>query len=158
MGRSLPPLARWSVVLLALAGAACFALSVVAGAWWSVGPVEIGPHGARQCFGGADHCGLQWIGASARWPTIGIGTWGAGLVAALGLVVIAAGVAGKRTPRLLAKMTISAVLLALGLGSAFYVGFPGLVGASVDRGLLLFGLGIALGVAAPALIVARVPR
>jgi len=142
------PLVRWSIVALALAAAGCFTLSVVAGAWWSIGPVEIGPHGTRHCFGGAPQCGLGWVPAGARWQTIGFGTWGAGLIAALGLVVIAAGAAGKRRPRLVALSTTVAIGMAVLLGTLFFLGFPTLQGASPSRGLPLFAGAIVLGLAA----------
>src|SRR5688572_755821 len=102
----LSPTHRWLVVALAVTSAASFALSVTAGCWWSIGSVEIGPFGTRNCFGGADHCGLGWIGADERWVRAGVATWAAGLISVFTLVLLAAGTAAKRVPRLVAKVTI----------------------------------------------------
>jgi len=151
------PVVRWSVVALALAAAGCFTLSVVAGAWWSIGPVEIGPHGTHHCFGGAPRCGLGWVGGGEQWQTIGVGAWGAGLLASLGLVVIAAGAAGKRRPRLIAMSTIVAIGMAVLLGILFVLGFPALQGAAMDRGLVLFVAAIVLGLAATVVTLRAAP-
>jgi hypothetical protein len=146
------PVIRLAVVVLALVAAAAFSLSVVAGVWWSIGPVEIGPKGTSHCFGGAEHCGLQWVGAAQKWPTLGIGTWGAGLVASFGLILVAALVAGKRQPRMIAKSTLVAIVMAIVMGVMFFVGFPDLQGSGIDRGVLLYGIGIAFGVAATVVV------
>ena len=139
---------RWLVIGLALAAASGFALSIQAGAWWSVSGVEIGPHGTHHCMGGADYCGLAWLGGDASWARMGTTTWGAGLVATAALVLLAAAAAAKRTPKLLAGTTITAALAAAVTGTIFFVGFPGFTGAYLDRGVWLYGIGVFFGLAA----------
>ena len=142
------PLLRWSIVALALVAGASFMLSVVAGGWWSVGGIEIGPHGSRHCYGGAEHCGLNWVNAGEQWQRYGTGTWAAGLMASFGLIVIAACAAAKKFPKVIAKLTLVAIATSLVVGILFFTGFPSMAGAAIGRGLLLFGIGISFGVAA----------
>lgn len=75
-------------------------------------------------------------------------TWAASLVSMAVLVVLAAGLAAKRVPRLVAKLTLSSIATATLVGALFAAKFPGVDGSSVDRGLPLYGVAIALGVAA----------
>jgi hypothetical protein len=151
---------RFVVLALALAAASAFALSSVGGAWWTVGGVEVGPHGSHHCMGGAEYCGLGWLG-DPSWERIGATAWGTGLVAMIVLVLLAGAVAAKRTPRLLGLVTMSAVLTATVAGVLFWTGFPGFVGAHLDRGFWLFAIGVFFGLAAgvtvtrQAMIVAR---
>jgi len=152
------PALRWLSALFGLVGAGAFAVSVQAGKWWSIaGVVEIGPHRSWQCF--KDECvpaGMSWIGASAQWERFGIATWGAGLVGALVMVLLAATIAAGRVPRLLAQMAIVAVLTALAASTAFVAKFPGVTGAELDRGALLYILAMVFG-AATAVITLRPP-
>lgn len=142
--------ARWLVVALALLAACTFAFSVQLGRWWAIGDVEIGPFGSRHCFGGGD-CklsGLTWVGGGDRWMRLGMATWAGGLVAAFMLVVMAAGLAAKRVPRLVAKSVLVAIATAALAGTVFVVQFPGVEGAGLARGAWLFVLAIALALAA----------
>ena len=143
---------RWGIVALALLSASAFALSVQGGRWWSVLNVEIGPFGSRRCFGTeCGPAGLGWIGAGDGWARLGMATWAGALVSMAVLVVLAAALAAKRVPRLVAKMALSAIATATLVGGLFAVKFPGIDGAAVDRGLPLFGVAVALGVAASVL-------
>src|SRR5436190_1680167 len=137
---------RWLVVIVALIAAFAFALSVQGGRWWSLGPAEVGPFGTKQCID--DSCtptGLGWLGD--RYARIGMATWAAGLIATLVFVALAACVATRRVPRLLAKLAIVTLATATLAGLAFIVAFP-MSGASFDRGALLFGLAVLLGATA----------
>lgn len=148
---------RLIAIALALAAASTYALSVQAGAWWTVAGVEIGPHGTRHCMGGADFCGLQWLGADEMWLRLGVATWGAGLIAIATLVLLAAGLAARRTPSLLAGMATMAGLTAGVVGTWFLVRFPGFEGAHADRGVWLFAIGVFFGLAS-AVTVLRAAR
>jgi hypothetical protein len=141
---------RWTIVALALAAAAAFAVSVQAGRWWSVeGGVEIGPFGSYRCFAGeCKTTGLGWVGGSERWMRTGTGTWTAGLLSMLLLVAVAGAAAARRAPRLLAKTTLVSIGTGAVAGALFVAQFPGVQGAAVDRGLWLFAGAVVLGAAA----------
>ena len=139
---------RLVVLGLALAAASAFALAVVGGAWWSIAGVEVGPHGSQHCMGGADFCGLEWLGAGYDWQRLGTTVWGTGLVAALVLLILAATVAAKRGPRLLGIVAITSSLTTAVIGTLFVVRFPGFPSAHLDRGIWLFAIGVFFGLAA----------
>ncbi|MCW5804809.1 MAG: hypothetical protein KIT31_20735 [Deltaproteobacteria bacterium] len=149
---------RFVVVGLALVAAIAFALSVQGGRWWSVeGFAEIGPFGGRQRFNGDWRpTGLTWVGATDRWMRLGVATWAGGLLSTLMLVVLAGTVASKRVPRLLAKSTLVAIGTAAVAGTWFFVSYPGVEGATIDRGTLLFPVALLCG-AAGAIAVVRAP-
>lgn len=146
---------RWLIVVTALAAASLFALSVIGGVWWSIDDVaSIGPFGSRRCFA-ASECrstGLNWVGGDSRWIRIGMATWAAGMLAMLVLAALAATVASKRSPRLLAKLAISASLTAGLAGGAFFALFPGVEAAVVGRGAFLYALAVVLGLVAAILL------
>lgn len=149
---------RWILVAAALVAACAFALSVWGGKWWSIGDVEIGPFGSKQCFGGdCRSAGLGWVGGSERWLRMGMATWAAGLVAMVVLVVMAAGLAAKRIPRLAARVALVSFATAVVSAGLFLMQFPGVDGARVDRGMYLFGAALALGAFA-AINVLRAPK
>jgi len=146
---------RWLVVAVGLVGAAALAISVQAGVWWSVGDVTIGPFGSHNCFGGdCSGSGLGWIGGSDLWMRSAIATGVAGAVASLLLVALAGACAARRVPRVLARMTLSALVAAIACAAYFVSQFPGVAGAGMDRGLVLFAVGVVAGAAA-AIVVLR---
>jgi hypothetical protein len=74
------------------------------------------------------------------------------------LMVIAAAVASNRIPRLAARTALVAIATAVVTGIAFIALYPGVDGASVDRGLFLFVGAVVLGAAvAIGVLRARVP-
>ncbi len=150
---------RWIIVAIALVAASAFAVSVWAGRWWSIGDVEIGPFGSKQCFGGdCRPTSLTWVGGSERWMRMGMATWAGGLISMLVLMIVAAAVAAKRVPRLAARTALVAIGTAMITGIAFIAQYPGVDGASVDRGLWLFACAVVLGaVAAISVLRARIP-
>ena len=150
---------RWPIVALALLAAVAFAISVWAGRWWSIGDVEIGPFGSKQCFGGECRpTSLTWIGGSERWMRMGMATWAGGLIAMLVLLIMAAGVAAKRIPRLAARTALVAIVTVTITGVLFIMQYPGVDGATVDRGLWLWLAAIILGsIAAVGVVRARIP-
>ncbi len=150
---------RWPIVALALIAAAAFAISVWAGRWWSIGDVEIGPFGSKQCFGGECRpTSLTWVGGSERWMRMGMATWAGGLIAMLVLLITAAGVAAKRVPRLAARTALVSIGTVTITGVLFIMQYPGVDGATVDRGLWLWLGAIILGsIAAVAVVRARIP-
>ena len=141
--------ARWFIVGIAVVAAAAFALSVQAGRWWTVAGFEIGPTGSYRCFDGeCRSTGLGWIGGSERWMRTGTGVWAAGFLSMFVLLVVAGAVAGKRVPRLAAKVALVSIATAAITGALFAIQFPGVQGAVMDRGLPLFGAAIVLGATA----------
>jgi hypothetical protein len=150
---------RWPIVALALLAAVAFAISVWAGRWWSIGDVEIGPFGSKQCFGGECRpTSLTWIGGSERWMRMGMATWAGGLIAMLVLLITAAGVAAKRIPRLAARTALVAIVTVSITGVLFIMQYPGVDGATVDRGLWLWLAAIIVGsIAAVGVVRARIP-
>lgn len=156
-----PPLvrARWFIVGIAVAAAAAFAVSVQAGRWWTVAGFEIGPAGSYRCFAGeCKSAGLGWIGGNERWMRTGTGVWAAGYLSMFTLLIVAAGVAGKRVPRLAAKVALVSIATGAATGALFVIQFPGVQGAAMDRGLLLFGAAIALGAVACAAVLRARPK
>jgi hypothetical protein len=146
---------RWIIVVLALVAATAFAISVQTGRWWSVGDVEIGPFGSKHCFDGECRpASLSWIGGTARWARTGMGTWAGGLLSAFMLAVLAAGVASKRVPKLAAKTALVSIATSLVAGVLFIAQYPGVPGASADRGIVIFVIAIVVG-ALPAIAVLR---
>lgn len=140
---------RWIVIGLLLISATAFAMSVWGGRWWSVADVTIGPFGSKHCFGGeCKHAGLGWIGGTDRWMRTGMATWAGGVLTMLSLLGVAAAVAARRVPRLAAKMTLVAIATTLLAGISFIAQFPGVEGATTDRGLWLFLLGAIVGLGA----------
>ncbi len=150
---------RWPIVAIAVLAAAAFAVSVWAGRWWSIEDVEIGPFGSKQCFGGdCRPTSLTWIGGSERWMRMGMATWAGGLISMLVLLITAAGVAAKRIPRLAARTALVSIATVTITGVLFVMQYPGVDGATVDRGLWLWLAGIVLGSsAAVAVMRARIP-
>jgi hypothetical protein len=147
---------RWIIVTLALGAAMLFALSVIGGEWWTISDVaSIGPFGSRRCFveGDCRATGLAWVGGDSRWMRIGMATWAAGMIAMLALAALAATAASNRSPKLLAKLVMSAVLTAALAGAAFVALFPGLEAAALGRGSILFAIGVVLGLASALLLV-----
>jgi hypothetical protein len=141
--------ARWFIVGIAVVAAAAFAISVQAGRWWSVEGFEIGPTGSYRCFGGeCKSTGLGWIGGSERWMRTGTGVWTAGMLSMLSLLVVAGAVAARRVPRLAAKVALVSMATAAVTGALFVSQFPGVQGATLDRGFPLLGAAIALGTTA----------
>ncbi len=150
---------RWPIVALCLLAAAAFAISVWAGRWWSIGDVEIGPFGSKQCFGGdCRPTSLTWVGGSERWMRMGMATWAGGLISMLVLVILAGGVAARRIPRLAARTALVAIATVTVTGVMFVMQYPGVDGATVDRGLWLWIAGIVLGcIAAIRVTRAKIP-
>src|SRR5262245_62141886 len=116
---------RWLVIALALCACVAFAMSVQGGRWWVLNDTEIGPFGAKRCFDdGCVPAGLNWLGVGDRWARIGMGTWAAGLISAFVLVVMSAGLAAKRVPKLAAKTVLVSVTTAAITGTWFWSQFP----------------------------------
>lgn len=153
-----PVKSRWIIVGLLLIAAFAFAMSVWGGRWWSIDDVSIGPFGSMHCFGGdCKHAGLGWIGGTERWMRMGMATWAGGVLTMLALLGVAGGLAARRIPRLAAKMTLVAIATTLLAGIGFIAQFPGVSGATIDRGVWLFVAGVISGlVATVAVLRARV--
>ncbi|MBA2539818.1 MAG: hypothetical protein H0V17_09305 [Deltaproteobacteria bacterium] len=146
---------RWLVILLALASGIAFAMSVQGGRWWVIGDAEVGPFGAKRCFDdGCVPTGLNWLGVDERWMRIGMGAWAGGLLSAFMLVVLAAGLAAKRIPRLVAKTVLVSIGTAVITGGMFAARFPRdeFPTSELGRGVFAFVAAIVLGVAAAVLV------
>ena len=151
---------RFSILGLALAGASAIALAGVGMPWWTSESVSIGPTYAAICFGGeCERQSLDGMG-DARWERFGITTWGAGLIAMICLVVLAAAVASHRAGRLAAKVALAAAFAATASAAVFVLSFPGegkTMGMAMGPGLYMHFVGALLGTSA-ALVALSAPR
>jgi hypothetical protein len=147
---------RILALVVALAGAFAFALAVQS-PWWSAGEVSIGPFGSRHCFGGeCREAGLSWLGGSDLWMRAAVAARAGGYIAMFVLIIVAGSLAARRIPRLIARASIVSILTATAGGMYFALGFPGVGGASVSRGLILFVVAVGLGLSA-AVLTLRLP-
>ncbi|HEX5063745.1 MAG TPA: hypothetical protein VFV99_30410 [Kofleriaceae bacterium] len=149
---------RWFTVGLALAAATSFAIAVQT-AWWGIAEVAIGPFGSRHCFGGeCREAGLAWTGGSELWMRSAVATRAAGYIAMFVLIMFAGAIAAKREPKIVARGCLAAIVTAIATGAYFYVGYPGVGGASVAAGFLFYVGAIVAGVAAIVLFLRRARR
>jgi hypothetical protein len=144
---------RWIAVGLALLAAFLFALSVQS-TWWSITTVTIGPFGTRNCPGGADECGLGWLGNHDLFMRAAVGTRAGGYIAMFAYIMIAGAIAAKRRPTLLARMGIVAILTAAAAAVTFFVKFPGAAFGEpgLGAGPFLFAGAVVAGVTASVLV------
>jgi hypothetical protein len=152
--------ARWLALVLALASACAFAMSVWVGTWWTIGEVTIGPFGARACMGGdCQPRGLAWLGGSDLWMRSAVATGVAGVIAMFLAVTVAGALAARRHPRLLARSMLVAIATAVVTGGYFIFGIPqvGDVTPQIALGIPLYIVGAVLGIAA-AVVAARAPQ
>lgn len=89
---------------------------------------------------------------------LGVATWAGGLVTALMLIVMAAGLASNRIPKLVAKSVLVSIATASLAGTIFLATFPGMEGAVLARGAWLFFGGIVLALAAAISVLRAAPR
>ncbi len=144
---------RWTSIAMLVASAAAFALSVGGGRWWSVGDsFLVGPLGAQQCSG--DDCvpAAFWLDAGPRFERAATATAAAGFVAMVVALVLAGALAAGRAPRLLWKMMVTSLATAVAAAGLWIASYPGLPGASIDRGMVLYGGAIAAAAAALAMM------
>lgn len=85
----------------------------------------------------------------------GMATWAGGVLTMLTLLGVAGGVAAKRVPRIAAKLTLVAITTTVLAGILFIAQYPGVEGATIDRGVWLFVVGAITGLGG-ALAVLRV--
>ncbi|MBK7071351.1 MAG: hypothetical protein IPH44_03515 [Myxococcales bacterium] len=141
---------RLLIIVLALVGAAGFAISVEGGRWWSLGgEIHVGPAGTQRCFGG--ECGvgdLTWVHGSGFWERCGSGAYAGGLVAGLALLALAGSIAARRAGRLAAAVAGIGSVTAIAAGVGFYALAPAIPEASVGRGAVLFAIGAAAALTA----------
>jgi hypothetical protein len=147
---------RWFAIGLALVGAATLALSALE-AWWTAGEAAIGPFGTHHCFGGdCRSTGLAWLGGTDLWVRSAVATHAAAIIASVVLVLLAAALAAKRVPRLLARTSIVALSAAVVVGAYFVAKFPSPGGDRMGAGAILYAVGIVTGAIA-AILVYRMP-
>lgn len=152
---------RIITLIVALAAAACFALAVQGGQWWTVGEHSIGTTASRQCFGD-DACrgaSMAWTGGSDLWLRAGYATKAAGTIAMLVMLALAGALAAKRGGKLAAQMALIATMTAIVAGGLFQQYRPSMPGMEVARGTYLFGVAIiaALGAAIATLRAPQAP-
>jgi hypothetical protein len=155
------PRRRFATLGLALAAASAIALAGVGMPWWASQEVAIGPTYSAICFGGeCERQSLAGMG-NAGWERLGVTTWGAGLIAMVCLVVLAAAVASHRTGRLAAKVALASVFAATAAAAAFVLSFPTdgkTTGMTMGPGIYLHFAGALLGTsAALVVLLARRP-
>jgi hypothetical protein len=153
---------RWLIVGLALVAATALAVSVQAGRWWSIRggdtgiAVDIGPFGSHSALRGQG--GLSWAGGEPRWERFAMATWGGGMIAMFVLVIVAGGVAAKRTPRLAAMTALVAIATAAAVAVGFIVTRPTAMPFEPDRGIPLFAVGAVAGALACVAVMVRARR
>jgi len=134
---------RLLTIVLALVGAAGFAISVEGGRWWNLGSeIHVGPAGTQRCFGG--ECGmgdLAWVRGSGLWERCSSGVYVGGLIAGLALLALAGAIAARRPGRLAAAVAGVASASAIATGAGFYALAPAIPEATVGRGVVLFAIG-----------------
>jgi hypothetical protein len=86
-----------------------------------------------------------------------MGTWAGGLLSALVLAVLAAGVASKRVPKLAAKTALVSIATTLVAGALFIAQYPGVQGAGVDRGIVIFAIANVIGAIAAVMVLRARP-
>jgi hypothetical protein len=144
---------RLITLFVALAAAACFALSVQGGRWWTVGEHSIGPVTTTQCWErGCETGGLQWTEGSDAWQRAGYATWAAGMVAMVVMLALAGALAAKQRGMRAAQIAVVATMTAIVAGALFQQLRPTgqmVTGIALGRGSFLFAVAIvaALGAA-----------
>jgi hypothetical protein len=145
---------RWIFVVMLIACACGFAISVEALAWWRVGDAEISTVRSRNCFGVVSNSknedakrppasttcrttGLSWVGADHLWGRAGVASYAGGLLSAFICVLTAAGFAARRKPSLLLKMTLVSSITSA-LAASYFVSKMPLTGASMQLGIAVF--------------------
>lgn len=149
---------RVITVVVALLSAVAFGLAMQS-AWWSGGETDIGPFGARACFGGeCRESGLARFGGADLWMRSAVATRAAGYIAMFILLMFAAARAAGREPRLVARGAVSAIVTALVCGAYFAFAGPDLAGVSWGPGLAFYACGIVAGLAAVILFLRAASR
>lgn len=149
---------RLATLLAALTAAACFALAVQGGRWWTAGEHGIGTTSGERCIDGdCERTTLDWTGGSDVWQRAGVATWAAGMIAMLAFVALAGALAAKRTGRLAASVALVATMTAIVAGGVFQQYRPSMHSIELGRGSYLFGAAIIAGLAA-ALVTLRASR
>lgn len=140
---------RILTIVAAVVAAACFALAVQGGRWWTLGDsVGVGPVSTQRCFDGrCENTSLAWTGGSGVWVRAGTSTYAAGLVAAAVMVALAGALAARRAGRLAAGVAVVATMTAIVAGAVFVQARPAMPGLTLDRGAWLYGLGIVAALA-----------
>ncbi|MEP6862043.1 MAG: hypothetical protein ABJE66_15570 [Deltaproteobacteria bacterium] len=139
---------RWPFVAIAVISAALLAISVWVGNWWSVGGLEIGPFGAHECFSG--DCRPTTIsGAPELWQRCGTAVWAGGIMSMILLLAIAAAIAAKRMPKMLAKSSLTAIVTTGLVGAYFIAKLPAPTGMQVGQAVYLFVVAVVLAFVTP---------
>lgn len=141
---------RWPLVAVALLSATLFAISVWIGQWWTVGEVAVGPMGSRHCFNGdCRPAGLAWLNAGELWQRCAIATWVGCLVSMVLLLGVAGAYAANRTPKLIAKSTLTGLVTTALAGGYFIAKMPSAGDPQLQQGAYMFIAAIVLGFVAP---------
>ncbi|HET9992600.1 MAG TPA: hypothetical protein VFQ65_28900 [Kofleriaceae bacterium] len=139
---------RWLFVATAVISAALLAISVWVGNWWTIGGLEIGPFGAHECFSG-DCRPTSISGAPELWQRCGTAVWAGGMLSMILLLGIAAALAARRVPKMLAKSSLTAIATTALAGAYFIVKLPAPAGMTVGQGVYLFVAAVVLAFVTP---------
>lgn len=138
------------LVAVAVVSATLFAISVWIGDWWMVGEVAVGPMGSRHCFkGDCRPAGLAWLNAGDFWQRCAVATWVGSLISMVLLLGVAGAFAAGRTPKLLAKSTLTALVTTALAGGYLFAKMPDAGTPQLAQGAYLFVAAIVLGFVAP---------
>lgn len=148
--------ARWLYVIVPVVAAMAFATSVWVAPWWTIGEVRLGPFGSHDCFGGSCRAGgLAWTGGSDLWMRSAIATGVSGLLSMMLLLAVAGGLAARRTPVLVAKMSLVSIACAIACAAYFVVELPREMPMQLGSGVIAFVLGVVMGLVMPIVVLRR---
>jgi hypothetical protein len=148
--------ARWLYVTVPILAAMAFATSVWVAPWWTIGEVTVGPFGSHHCFGGNCRAGgLAWTGGTDLWMRSAIATGAAALLSMILLLAVAGGIAARRTPVLVSKMSLVSIACAIACAAYFVVELPREMPLVLGSGAIAFGLGVVMGLAVPIAVLRR---
>ncbi len=115
-----------------------------------VGEVAVGPMGSRHCFNGdCRPAGLAWLNAGDFWQRTAVATWVGSLLSMLLLLGVGAAIAAGRTPKLVSKSTLTALLTTALAGGYFIAKMPSAGDPTLQQGAYFFIAAVVLGVVAP---------
>lgn len=106
--------------------------------------------GSRHCFkGDCRPAGLAWLNAGDFWQRCAVATWVGCLVSMVLLLAVASAFAAKRTPKLVSKSTLTALVTTALAGGYLLAKMPSAGDPQLQQGAYFFIAAVVLGCVAP---------